>query len=159
MAAKTKVHAGNLEIYLTAMREEHVDEVYCIEKLSFPTPWPRISFLHELQNNLAYYVVALAEKKVVGYAGMWLILEEAHVTNLAVHPDYRRLGVGRLLLGELILRAALLGAARMTLEVRASNQVAIGLYTSLGFRQEGRRKGYYEDTGEDALIMWKDLLP
>ncbi|MEW6423501.1 MAG: ribosomal protein S18-alanine N-acetyltransferase [Bacillota bacterium] len=159
MAAKTKDHSGKLEVYLTPMREDHVEEVYRIEKLSFPTPWPRISFIHELQNELAFYLVALLKnKEVVGYAGMWLVLNEAHVTNLAVHPGYRGLGIGRALMNELIFRAAFLGAVRMTLEVRASNKAAIGLYKSLGFEQEGRRKGYYEDTREDALIMWKELI-
>jgi ribosomal-protein-alanine N-acetyltransferase len=157
MVTETKGQAGNLEVNLAAMREEHVEEVFWIERLSFRTPWPRFSFRRELQNDLAFYLVALKEKKVIGYAGMWLILDEAHITNLAVHPDYQRMGVGRLLVTELIFRAAFLGAKRMTLEVRPSNKAALGLYTSLGFDQVGRRKGYYEDTKEDALIMWKAL--
>ena len=157
MVTKTKDHRGHIEIYLTTMKEEHIDDIISIEKLSFPTPWPRISFLSELQNELAFYIVALKEKKVIGYAGMWLILNEAHVTNLAVHPDYRGLGIGRTLMQELTFRAAFLGATRLTLEVRVSNKTALGLYLGLGFQQKGRRRGYYTDTKEDALIMWKDL--
>ena len=155
MAGKTK-----LKICLAAMQAEQIEAVHAIEKLSFSTPWPKISFFNELQNDLAFYLVALAgrAKKAAGYAGMWLILDEAHLTNLAVHPDYRRLGIGRTLMEEMIFRAVFLGAVRMTLEVRVSNRPAIALYESLGFRREGRRKGYYEDTGEDALIMWKEFL-
>lgn len=158
MAAETAHRGITSEIAFAPMLPEHIEDVMRIEEASFPTPWPRISFANELRNDFAFYIVALYRGQVIGYAGMWLILDEAHITNVAVHPDYRRHGVGRLLMQELILRAALLGATAMTLEVRAFNKAARQLYSTMGFRQEGRRRGYYTDTGEDALIMWKRLL-
>ena len=158
MATKTAHRGMNTRIVFAPMLPEHIDDVARIEEASFSTPWPRLSFASELDNDFAFYIVALYRGQVIGYAGMWLILNEAHVTNVAVHPDYRRHGVGRLLMQELIWKAVLLGATSMTLEVRAFNEVARQLYSTLGFRQEGRRRGYYTDTGEDALIMWKRLL-
>lgn len=157
MAENASGNKEDLRFSLVPMREEHLDQVYRIEKVSFPTPWSRASFLGELKNDFARYLVAAKDERVLGYAGMWLILDEAHVTNLAVHPDYRGRGVGRALMAGLMWLAVCLGAVRMTLEVRVSNEAAIGLYKRLGFRQEGRRRGYYSDTGEDALIMWKNL--
>lgn len=148
-----------MDLTFAKMSLEHLKEVLAIEKNSFPTPWSRYAFTYELtQNEFAFYSVALSGRKVVGYAGMWLILDEAHVTNLAVHPEYRGRHVGRELMRELMRRAAMLGATRMTLEVRTSNQVARHLYAALGFVECGRRWGYYTDTNEDALIMWKDPL-
>jgi len=157
MATKAKYSRKNLEIIFAPMGKKHINDILQIEKASFPTPWAKTSFLQELQNDLAVYTVVLSKGKVIGYAGMWLILDEAHITNVAVHPEYRQLGIGRLLMQQMFLRAAVLGAARMTLEVRVSNEPACLLYTSLGFSQEGRRKGYYTDTNEDALIMWKEI--
>lgn len=157
MATKTKNSRKNLEIDFAPMRKRHINDILQIEKASFPTPWAKISFLQELQNDLAVYTVVLTKGKVIGYAGMWLILDEAHITNVAVHPDYRRMGIGRLLMRQIILKAAVLGAARMTLEVRVSNTPACQLYEELGFSREGLRKGYYTDTYEDALIMWKEI--
>jgi len=138
---------------------EHLDEVLKIEELSFPSPWSRSSFIYEItQNQFACYIVAVAEEKVAGYGGMWLILDEAHITNVAVHTDYRMNGIGGALMVELIRRAILRGASRMTLEVRPSNTAARRLYASLGFKDIGLRKRYYTDTNEDAIIMWKDNL-
>ncbi|SHJ47817.1 ribosomal protein S18-alanine N-acetyltransferase [Desulfofundulus thermosubterraneus] len=149
----------SMELTFTEMSCEHLDEVMAIEQASFPTPWSRYAFTYELlQNEFAVYIVVLVGQKVVGYAGMWLILDEAHVTNVAVHPQYRRRHIGRKLMQELMRRAVTLGASRMTLEVRTSNHVARRLYTSLGFVERGRRRGYYTDTNEDAVIMWKDPL-
>ncbi|MGB9662448.1 MAG: ribosomal protein S18-alanine N-acetyltransferase [Moorellaceae bacterium] len=140
------------------MTNRHLDEVLEIERASFPTPWPRSSFLNELYaNDCAYYYVGLHEGKVIGYAGMWIILDEAHVTNIAVHPHFRGRGLGGLLLEVLMQEAIALGADRMTLEVRVSNLTAQHLYERLGFVRAGIRKGYYHDTQEDAIIMWKHL--
>ncbi len=130
-----------------------------IERRSFPTPWSERAFLSELtQNAYAHYVVGLVGGRVIAYGGMWLILDEAHVTNIAVHPDYRGRGLGHRLLLELERRAASHGCTRMTLEVRPSNAKAQKLYRQHGFVPRGLRPGYYTDTHEDAIIMWKDHL-
>ncbi|MCL4425584.1 MAG: ribosomal protein S18-alanine N-acetyltransferase [Firmicutes bacterium] len=141
------------------MTPEDLDGVMTIEKLSFPTPWSRQAFYTEImENSYAHYIVARVGKTVIGYAGMWLILDEAHVTNVAVHPDYRGRGVGQALMQELVERALQEGAESMTLEVRVSNLAAQQLYEKLGFEKRGIRRGYYTDVKEDAIIMWKDNL-
>jgi len=142
------------------MQVSQLDQVLQIENVSFPTPWSRNSFDYELHHNdFAHYIVALAGgHRVAGYAGMWVILEEAHVTNIAAHQDYRGHGLGMALMLQLIHRAIMLGCHRMTLEVRPSNTPALALYTRLGFEEYGRRKNYYSDTREDAIIMWKNNL-
>ena len=109
---------------IVPMGESHLDEVLAIEKVSFPTPWSRSAFLGELfDNQFAYYYVCLKESRVVGYAGMWIILDEAHVTNIAIHPHFRGRKLGKLLLME-IMRQAVSRAEKITLEVRPSNKVA-----------------------------------
>ena len=146
-------------IKITDMTERHIKEVVQIEKVSFPTPWPRQTFEFEiLYNELAEYLVALDGRKVVGYGGMWMVLNEAHITNLAVHPQYRGIGIGRMLMLSLMQRAVSLDADRMTLEVRPSNGPARDLYHSLVFMECGLRKGYYQDNNEDAIIMWREKL-
>ena len=155
MASKIVDRETDSNIIYLPMQAKHLSGVLAIEQESFPTPWSRYAFYGELLNDFAFYIVAVCGDKVIGYAGMWLILDEAHITNLAVHPDYRQRGIGRSLMQELENKAVLHGAGSMTLEVRPSNNIAKGLYSSLGFSQEGRRRGYYSDTGEDALIMWK----
>src|SRR5690606_34080568 len=102
--------------------------------------------------------VAEADGLVVGYAGMWVIIDEAHVTNIAVHPDHRRAGIGRLLLEALMEGAADRGCDRITLEVRKSNRPAQQLYLSYDFVPRAIRRGYYTDTNQDALVMWKYRL-
>ncbi|MDN5347101.1 MAG: [ribosomal protein S18]-alanine N-acetyltransferase [Clostridia bacterium] len=140
------------------MIAEHLDQVLEIERVSFPSPWERSAFLNEIyNNNYAYYYVCLVEGKVCGYAGLWLILDEVHITNIAVHPHWRGRGLGKLLLDFLLHEAARLGADRVTLEVRVSNIAAQKLYERAGFTRAGVRKGYYNDTREDAIIMWKHL--
>ncbi len=141
------------------MRPEHLYQVVEIEKVSFPTPWSPYTFACELmQNDYSYYIVAMADGQVVGYGGMWLVLDEAHITNVAVRPSYRGKKIGRALMMEIIRRAALMGVKSMTLEVRPSNSSARKLYTDLGFVEKGVRKRYYIDNGEDAIIMWKERL-
>lgn len=147
------------EVYFDEMTPEDLDDVMIIEKLSFPTPWSRQAFYTEItENTYAHYVVARLGQRVIGYAGMWLILDEAHITNIAVHPDYRRQGVGEALLQEMMERARREGAESMTLEVRVSNVAAQRLYEKMGFEKRGIRKGYYTDVKEDAYIMWKERL-
>jgi len=129
-----------------------------LERLAFPTPWPQDAFVNELTiNPNARYIVAVLDGKVIAYGGMWVILDEAHITNVAVHPEYRGRKIGERLMRQLMGLAVLLGAFRMTLEVRPSNETARNLYRKLGFAEEGRRKNYYTDNNEDAIIMWVTL--
>lgn len=147
------------EIHTREMMLKDLDHVLEIEQKSFPTPWSRRSFVSELTENVyAHYVVAEQNGTIVGYSGMWVILDEAHITNIAVRPESRGQGIGEFLLRDMIERSKSRGARRMTLEVRVSNTVAQNLYKKLGFQARGRRKGYYSDTGEDAIVMWLDDL-
>jgi ribosomal-protein-alanine N-acetyltransferase len=133
--------------------------VHAIERASFAVPWPDDAYRNELRSNrLASYVVARAGDDVVGFAGLWVMVDEAHVTTFAVDPRWRRRGVGeRLLLSLLDLALARL-AREATLEVRLSNVPARRLYEKYGFRPVGIRPRYYSDNGEDALIMTTDAL-
>jgi ribosomal-protein-alanine N-acetyltransferase len=136
------------------MALEDVPAVLDIERASFSTPWPPEAFHQELRHNrLARYVVARQGGAVVGYAGVWLMVDEAHITTFAVHPHSRRQGVGRRLLLAVIALSDDLGATRMTLEVRVSNLAAQALYGAHGFAIAGRRERYYTDDGEDAYVM------
>ena len=136
------------------MRLEDIEAVLEIERMSFTTPWPPEAFHQELKHNrLARYAVARHGDAVLGFAGVWLMVDEAHITTFAVHPDWRRQGVGRRLLQALTVVAEELGAARITLEVRVSNTAAQALYRGHGFDIAGRRERYYTDDGEDAYVM------
>jgi ribosomal-protein-alanine N-acetyltransferase len=135
-----------------------IDGVLAVEQQSFTTPWSREGFVNEMNNELSYYLVMVEAGKIIGYAGMWLIVDEAHVTNVAVLPTYRGKRLGEKLMSALLEHAKNRGAVRMTLEVRASNMVAQGLYSKFGFTSQGRRRNYYTDTKEDALIMWCEKL-
>ncbi|MFB6365772.1 ribosomal protein S18-alanine N-acetyltransferase [Paenibacillus elgii] len=142
-------------------RPMHTDDipVICeIEQESFPTPWTAGAFYNELtSNNFAKYLVLEYEGEIAGYGGMWLIMEEAHVTNIAIREKYRGRKFGERLLVEMQQTAVFYGVLRMTLEVRPSNLIAQRLYEKLGFRSVGIRRGYYTDNKEDAIIMWADL--
>jgi len=136
------------------MRMADVAAVLEIERLSFSSPWPAFAFEQELTaNRLAHYRVARLGDRVVAFGGIWLMVDEAHITTFGVHPDHRRRGIGRRLLLQLAEVALDLGSARMTLEVRVSNEPAQRLYRSFGFNVTGRRVAYYSDDGEDALVM------
>lgn len=125
-----------------------------IERLSFSTPWPAYALEQELTGNrLARYVVARAGEAIVAFAGVWLMVDDAHITTFSVHPEWRRRGVGQQLLLGVIDLAREIGARRLTLEVRATNEAAQRLYERFGFDVVGRRPAYYGDNGEDALIM------
>ncbi len=151
-----------MEFSLRPMKMEDIPQVVDIEKASFPIPWSSYAFNCELRDNeFAFYLVAtpvLDPAKVVGYGGMWIIIDEAHITNVAVSPEYRRRSLGELLMEGLSGLALSKNAFRMTLEVRASNLVAKNLYDKLGFKAAGIRPGYYVDTNEDAIIMWRNLI-
>ena len=136
-----------------------VDGVAAVEAATFPTPWSRDAFASEMRNVAARYLVAEKDGQVIGYAGAWIILDESHITNIAVLKEARGQGIGRALTAGLLRYLANLGAAYATLEVRKSNEIAQNLYKSLGFIKLGVRKRYYEDNGEDALIMVCDHMP
>ena len=146
--------AVSTPLVVEAMRLGDVGAVLEIERLSFSSPWPAYAFEQELTaNRLAHYLVARLDDRVVAFGGIWLMVDEAHITTFGVHPDHRRRGIGRRLLLRLAERAIELGSARMTLEVRVSNLPAQALYRSFAFRVAGRRIAYYSDDGEDALVM------
>ncbi len=147
------------EYSVVAMQLHHLDKVLKIEEQSFPTPWSRYAFTCELlDNDFARYYCLLHGDEVVGYMGLWVILDEGHITNVAIHPEYRNHRLGEFLMRHVMLRCQSSGVQRMTLEVRVSNRAAQSLYKRLGFADVGVRRGYYTDTGEDAMIMWKDIL-
>ena len=138
------------------MTVDHIDGVMVVENLSFKIPWSRQAFVDEITgNNMAMYFVALCNEQVIGYGGMWKILDEGHITNIAVHPEFRRCGAASVIIEKILEISGEKGIKSLTLEVRKSNIAAQNLYQKYGFKSEGIRKGYYSDTGEDALIMWK----
>lgn len=144
------------EITIRPMLEADIDAVYAIELESFTIPWTRSAFEKELNaNEHAYYYVAEYGGEIIGYAGMWHVVNEGHITNVAVRENRRGLGAGNALINALISLAKEFGMIGVTLEVRISNYAAQRLYTKNGFVPEGFRKNYYEDTKEDAIIMWK----
>lgn len=146
------------EMNVRLMTVDDVDQVYEIEKSSFTVPWMKESFLNELTNNyFAIYHVAEYEGKLVGYCGMWLVLDESQITNIAILPEFRGKGLGEKLLVAVMNAARKRGASIMSLEVRVSNEPAQSLYKKLGFQPGGIRKNYYSDNQEDALVMWVKL--
>ena len=140
------------------MRPGDLDEVVTIERASFGMPWSRGAFLYEIeQNRVARCWVLREDDRVAAYLCLWEIADELHVTNIAVHPGLRRRGLARRLLGAILEDGRTRRLRAVTLEVRPTNDEARTLYESFGFRVVGRRRGYYYDTGEDALIMESDL--
>jgi len=147
------------EFSVRPMTLDDLDGVMAVEQEAFLAPWSRSAFEEELvKNRLARYLVALDAEAIVGYAGTWLVINEAHVTNVAVHAGRRREGIGRLLMEALMQMARDAGMESMTLEVRVSNEAAKMLYQQLGFVSAGIRKNYYSETKEDALILWREQL-
>ncbi|SHJ30499.1 ribosomal protein S18-alanine N-acetyltransferase [Thermoclostridium caenicola] len=145
------------QILIRDMRESDLDAMAAIEQASFSVPWTRNMLEEELSNSRARYRVLEFQGAVVGYIGMWQILDEGHITNVAVLPELRRRGFARRLMQDLVDYAKANGIRSLTLEVRVGNLPAIRLYESFGFQIEGRRKHYYADNNEDALIMWLRL--
>lgn len=146
------------QVTIEAMKLEDVDSVFEIECCSFKTPWTKQAFVDEINNNkLCRYVVGKHKEKIVGYGGMWFVMDEAHITNVAVHPQYKGQTVGQKIVQNMIELAIANKIKAMTLEVRPSNIPAKNLYKKMGFYECGLRKGYYADTGEDAIIMWKEI--
>ncbi|MEA4998467.1 MAG: ribosomal protein S18-alanine N-acetyltransferase [Candidatus Limiplasma sp.] len=138
-----------------------VDQVHAIELATFPVPWSRQSLVDEMERNVcARYLVAVDDAgSILAYAGAWIIFDEAHVTNVAVAQTHRGQGIGKQIMLALMQYAANLGADYLTLEVRRSNTVAQALYKKLGFMELAVRKRYYEDNGEDALLLVCDHMP
>ena len=145
-------------IHFRRMVPEDAAGVELVERASFFMPWSRESFWEEAANEKTYYWLALEEQRIIGYMGAWLLLGEAQVTNVAIMPEYRGKGIGTKMLETYIGVLKEQGITAMTLEVRPSNTAAIGLYHKFGFRSVGLRKGYYQDNGEDAMIMWNYKL-
>lgn len=143
-------------VTIKRMAKEDVDGVIAIEEKAYGEHhWSKDSFLQELNNDLAWYYSLFNEKgELVAYAGTWHILEEAHITNIAVDKDHRRKGYGEALLKYILDDCYKEMIKYLTLEVRVSNKAAIGLYEKYGFRSFGIRKKYYQDNNEDAMIMW-----
>jgi ribosomal-protein-alanine N-acetyltransferase len=145
------------------MRESDVPVVQDIERSIFSTPWPRNAYYRELgSRNSAYYIVLRRElperREIVGYGGMWRMYDEAHVTTVGVRRDLQHRGYGRIVFAALLQGAYDMGAKWVTLEVRVSNENAMRMYEAFGFKVIGRRKGYYTDNGEDAIVMWSDSI-
>ncbi len=147
------------EPFIRPIAEGDVSQIHEIEKACFAMPWSEESILHDIRENVVarWLVLDDAEAGVLAYAGMWFVLDEAHVCNVAVHPDHRGKGYGRAIFTALIELAQENSMSLMTLEVRRSNDVAQALYHSCGFLDVGYRKRYYEDNHEDALIMYREF--
>ncbi|MBN1624427.1 MAG: ribosomal protein S18-alanine N-acetyltransferase [Clostridia bacterium] len=140
--------------------EEHVAQMHEIELEVFPTPWSYESLEQDVcGHEIAYYIVGLVNGRVVSYAGFWFVLDEAHITNVAVKTEYRRKGIGRKMMELLLEKAQEMGIITVSLEVRVSNKAARDLYKSLGFSVAGLRKKYYANNDEDALLMSKIMEP
>jgi len=162
------------QLALELMREGDVATVQEIEREIFATPWPRNAYFRELASrSSAYYVILRQEGSVerpetfqsadldpsiVGYGGMWRMYDEAHVTTIGVRRDLQHRGYGRALFAGLVQAAYDMGAKWVTLEVRTTNENAMRMYEAFGFKVIGRRKGYYTDNGEDAIVMWSDSI-
>ncbi|MGI6004379.1 MAG: ribosomal protein S18-alanine N-acetyltransferase [Christensenellales bacterium] len=142
------------ELVIRNMKRGDIGRIMALENLCFSMPWSKMAFISELENDMALYLVAESAGRIIGYAGLWTVLDEGHITNVAVHPLCRRQGVATELLKALKARAAPLGIRSLTLEVRVSNVAARKLYETFGFKPAGVRKRYYENNNEDALIMW-----
>jgi [ribosomal protein S18]-alanine N-acetyltransferase len=148
----------NKTIAFRHMEIDDIDRIYEIETKSFATPWSKDAFYNELtKNKFAYYTVVEVDNEVVGYCGAWVIIDEVHITNIALLPEYRGMKLGGALLRKVMDYVREIGARTMTLEVRLSNIPAQSLYKKLGFSEGAIRKQYYTDNMEDGLVMWVNL--
>jgi len=144
---------GLPKLLIDEMRPEDLDEVIAIEQVCFPSPWPRQIFEMELKSKRSFKRVSRIGGVIAGYIIAWMIYDEGHILNIAVHPEFRRRGIGENLMRDCLDYFSEKGAKYAILEVRRTNTGAIKLYEKLGFRSIGIRRGYYNDTGEDAIIM------
>lgn len=147
-------------VEITEMTTEDIEEVVKIEEEAYGEHhWSKSSFYDEMQNNLAkYYCARTSTGEIAGYAGTWHIIDEGHITTIAVKNNYKRQHIGESLIVKILDDCYKEGIKYLTLEVRVSNTAAIGLYTKYGFNSLGTRKGYYQDNNEDALIMWTENI-
>lgn len=149
-----------IQIKIEPMQKSQIEEVLEIEEQAYGEHhWSKDSFYGELSNNLAHYYCAFdLNGNLLGYAGSWLVIDEAHITTIAVKPEFMRKKIGEALLNKIINNCYKNEIKYITLEVRASNTPAIGLYEKYGFKSLGTRKGYYQNNNEDALIMWTENI-
>ncbi|WP_310483007.1 ribosomal protein S18-alanine N-acetyltransferase [Chamaesiphon sp. VAR_48_metabat_403] len=154
-----------LDITISPISVDEIESILILDRLCFGGLWSIDSYRRELTNENSHFLGVSVDKSIcpatngiIGFGCFWAILDEAHITLLGVHPQYQRQGFGQLLLCALLDKARSIGMARATLEARASNQGAIDLYQRYGFQTVGRRKKYYQDTGEDGVIMWRGGL-
>lgn len=144
-------------VVVRGMRYDDLNQITEVEKTCFSLPWSKDSFQRELENELAYYQCAEEDGKIMGYMGMWRILDECHITNVAVQPEYRQRGIASMLINKMVEICECSEIQTMTLEVRESNVPAINLYKKYGFIPVGKRPKYYLKPVEDAIIMWKKV--
>lgn len=145
-------------IHVRQMTTEDIEPVMWVERASFTVPWPKETFLEEVEYNpYATYFLIEVEGEIIGYCGVWFVFEEAHITNLAIHPLFRGRKYGKALLKEVIDEARRRRVLQITLEVRVSNTTAQHMYRSFGFKPGFIKNSYYPDNGEDALVMWVNL--
>lgn len=144
-------------VNIRKMIPDDINQIHDIENLCFKSPWSKEAFRDELVNPMAIYIVAEVAGRLAGYCGFWEIIDEAHITNVGVHPGFQGMGIGEKLMKAAMSTAKERFLDKMTLEVRESNIVALNLYKKLSFKSAGIRKGYYTDTKEDAVIMWLNL--
>lgn len=144
--------------YVREMKMRDLSGVGKVEVASYQNPWPQDIFYHELtENSHAHYFVAMMDDEVIGYGGMWLVLDDGQITNIAIHPSYRGNKYGEKLFQQMIDYGMLHGMRNLSLEVRKSNTVAQRMYEKFGFVRAGIRKKYYTDDGEDAVVMWVSI--
>jgi ribosomal-protein-alanine N-acetyltransferase len=161
MDAKSRLEERAGEFLIRPMLVEDIPAVMAIDKESFPNPWPENTYLYELRENRMSHLLVIQPREgelPVGVGGYWLVVDEAHISTFAIHPDWRGRGAGSVLIDGLLRQAAGLGAGSAMLEVREGNLAAQSLYRKFGFQIVGRRKGYYKDNGETALLMTAEKL-
>lgn len=146
------------DVNIRPMELDDLDQVTQIEKKSFQTPWSKVLYHKELvENHFAHYFVIENCYQIIGFCGVWLVLDEAQVTNIAIDPIYRGQGYGKMLFQYMLSKAMLNGAKSLSLEVRKTNKAAQALYERFGLEKAGIRKNYYTDNNEDAIVMWVKL--
>lgn len=145
-------------VSIEPMRRADMEAVQAIDRRCFPTPWLPTAYMTELSNRSACYLVARFNQQIVGFGGQWVIMDEAHITTIAVDPEQQGKKIGERLLIALMEEAVLQGASHTTLEVREGNRIAQNLYRKYGFREAALRKNYYTDNGENAIVMWAEEI-